>query len=84
MQSPASGEILRVVTDQYRREEPPPLRMLLSVGKRNDNTDAGRSFHAVLQDKGYRVTYREVPQGHHWNNWGPLLPDVLVTFFGRP
>jgi enterochelin esterase-like enzyme len=84
MQSPASGEMLRVVTDQYRRNDRLPLRMFLSVGTRNDNTDAGRSFHAVLQDKGYPVTYREVPQGHHWNNWGPLLPDVLVTFFGRP
>jgi enterochelin esterase-like enzyme len=83
MQSPASGEMLRVVTDQYRREARLPLRMYLSVGTRDDNTDAGRSFHAALRDKGYSVTYREVPEGHNWNNWGPLLPDVLVAFFGR-
>ena len=36
-----------------------------------------------LVDKGYDVTYREVPFGHDWNNWRPLLPEVLVTFLGR-
>lgn len=56
MQSPASGEMLRVVGEQYRR---------------------------ILEDKGYPVTYLEVPQGHNWNNWGPLLPEVLAAFFGR-
>lgn len=84
MQSPASGEMLRVVTDQYRREERLPLRMFLSIGTRNDNTDAGRRFRAVLDEKGYPLTFREVPQGHNWNNWGPLLPDLLATFYGRP
>lgn len=83
MQSPASGEMLRIVTDQYRREDRLPLRMFLSIGTRNDNTDAGRRFREVLEEKGYPVTFREVPQGHNWNNWGPLLPDVLVTFYGQ-
>lgn len=84
MQSPASGAMLRLVADEYRRNERLPLRMLLSVGTRNDNTDDGRRFRRVLEDKGYPLVYFEVSQGHNWNNWGPLLPDLLVTFFGRP
>lgn len=83
MQSPASGQMLRVVGEEYRRDERLPLRMFLSVGTRRDNTDEGRRFHHLLVDKGYEVTYREVPFGHDWNNWRPLLPDVLATFLGR-
>jgi enterochelin esterase-like enzyme len=84
MQSPASGEMLRIVADEYRRNERLPLRMFLSVGTRNDNTDDGRRFRRILEDKGYPLTYSEVSQGHNWNNWGPLLPEVLATFYGRP
>jgi len=83
MQSPASGEMLRIVADEYRRNERLPLRMFLSVGTRNDNTDDGRRFRRVLEDKGYPLTYFEVSQGHNWNNWGPLLPELLATFYGR-
>jgi len=82
IQSPASADMLRIVGEQYRREERLPLRMFLSVGTRNDNTDAGRRFRRILEDKGYPVTYVEVAQGHNWNNWRPLLPQVLETFFG--
>ena len=82
MQSPASGEMLRIVADEYRRNERLPLRMFLSVGTRNDNTDDGRRFRRVLEDKGYPLTYFEVSKGHNWNNWGPLLPEVLATFYG--
>lgn len=83
MQSPASGEMLRIVADEYRRNDRLPLRMFLSVGTRNDNTDDGRRFRRVLEDKGYPLTYFEVSQGHNWNNWGPLLPEVLAAFYGR-
>jgi len=83
MQSPASGEMLRIVADEYRRNDRLPLRIFLSVGTRNDNTDDGRRFRRTLEDKGYPVTYFEVSQGHNWNNWGPLLPEVLLTFYGR-
>jgi enterochelin esterase-like enzyme len=82
MQSPASGAMLDIVGDQYRAEERLPLRIFLSIGTRNDNTEAGRAFHRILQEKGYPVTFREVPYGHNWSNWRPLLPDVLATFFG--
>ena len=83
MQSPASGEMLDAVGDVYRREDRLPLRMYLSFGTRQDNTDAGRRFRRTLEDKGYAVTFHEVPYGHNWSNWRPLLPGVLETFFGR-
>ena len=30
---------------------------------------------------GIRSAYHEVNEGHDWDNWGPLLDDVLHTFF---
>jgi enterochelin esterase-like enzyme len=81
LQSPASDRHLRIVADRYRAEERQPLRIFLSVGKRNDNGREVRRFRGILEEKGYAVTFREVPFGHDWRNWGPLLDDVLETFF---
>jgi enterochelin esterase-like enzyme len=63
-----------------RRIEP---LVAVFVDMRYDNTDDGRRFRRVLEARGYTLTCREAPFGHDWNNWGPLLPEVLETFFGQ-
>lgn len=84
MQSPASGDHVDVVRDLYEQRELLPLRMFLSVGTRNDNTRAVKRFKRTLEDKGYDLTFIKVQEGHNWENWGPLLDDVLLTFFAQP
>ena len=81
MQSPASGAHLDVVRELYSKSPRLPLEMFLSVGTENDNLKAVTRFRHVLEDKGYDLTYRKVRRGHDWRNWGPLLDDVLLTFF---
>tara|TARA_R110002096_G_scaffold154_19_gene866 strand:+ start:7083 stop:7862 length:780 start_codon:yes stop_codon:yes gene_type:complete len=81
MQSPASAKHVDVVRDLYEEREALPLKMFLSVGTMNDNQAAVKQFRRVLKRKGYDLTYRTVREGHNWKNWGPLLDDVLVTFF---
>jgi len=83
MQSPASGDHLEIVRDLYEEREPLPLRMFLSVGSRNDNTGAVKRFKKTLERKGYDLTYIKVTGEHNWQNWTPLLDDVLVTFFTK-
>jgi enterochelin esterase-like enzyme len=83
MQSPASDKHLKVVGEVYKDTKYSPVKIFLSVGTRNDNTAAGRKFHRILTKKGYDVTYVEVPFGHSWNNWRPLLDDVLIWFAGE-
>lgn len=83
MQSPASGQHLEVVRDLYEKSEPLPLKMFLSVGSRNDNTGAVKQFKKTLESKGYDLTYIKVTGEHNWQNWAPLLDDVLVTFFAK-
>jgi len=81
MQSPAGGEHVDIVRDLYAKRAALPLKMFLSVGTKNDNLDAVKRFRRVLKKKGYDLTYTVVHEGHDWRNWGPLLDDVLVTFF---
>lgn len=81
MQSPASNKHVDVLSQQYADKEKMDLKIFFSAGTRRDNTRSARKFHEVLEQKGYDVTYIEVPQGHDWSNWKPLLDDVLLTFF---
>jgi enterochelin esterase-like enzyme len=83
MQSPASDSHLDIVRELYEKREALPLKMFLSVGTKNDNLAAAKRFKRVLENKGYDLTYKTVREGHNWRNWGPLLDDVLVTFFSR-
>jgi len=81
MQSPASGDHVDVVRQLYEEKDALPLKMFLSVGTKNDNIASVKRFKRVLDNKGYDLTYATVREGHDWQNWGPLLDDVLVTFF---
>ncbi len=81
MQSPASAEHVDVVRQLYEEREALPLKMFLSAGTKNDNLTSVKRFGRVLENKGYDLTYITVRKGHDWENWGPLLDDVLATFF---
>ncbi len=81
MQSPANEEHLKVVGDLYEQAETLPLKMFLSVGSKNDNTRAVKRFNRILEDKAYELTFIKVRGEHNWQNWAPLLDDVLRTFF---
>lgn len=83
MQSPASADHLKVLGKLYLTAPIRPLKIFLSAGTHNDNTAAIRRLHLQLVKQGYPVTYREVPFGHEWANWSPLIEDLLQTFIGN-
>ena len=83
MQSPANTAMVEELRYQYMLQDSLPLKMFLSVGTEKDNTQAGRQFMQTLKFQEYDLTYREVDEGHDWANWGPLLDDVLYTFYSR-
>lgn len=84
MHSPASGNHVEVVRELYEQKEKLPLKIFLSVGTRNDNTNAVKKFKDTLEDKGYDLTFLKVKGEHNWENWGRLIDDVLLTFFAMP
>jgi enterochelin esterase-like enzyme len=82
MQSPANHPIPLLLAT-YEEMPSLPLRVFLSTGVPDDNTEANREFHKVLERKGYAMEYREVYAGHNWDNWGPLIDDVLLYLYGQ-
>jgi enterochelin esterase-like enzyme len=81
MQSPANHPVPNLLP-VYEALPTLPLKVFLSTGVPDDNTQANRRFHAVLQDKNYDMKYVEVREGHNWDNWGSLLDDVLKYYYG--
>ena len=81
MLSPANHPVKELLP-AYEEAPQLPLKIFLSTGTPNDNTQANRAFHALLQEKGYSMKYVETRQGHNWDNWRPLIDDVLLYFYG--
>jgi enterochelin esterase family protein len=61
----------------------PALTIWQDVGLYEWLITANRSFNALLVEKGYNVTYREFAAGHNYTAWRDMLPEALVTTFGR-
>ncbi len=80
MHSPANHPVPNLVPG-YEKAPLLPLKFFLSTGEPWDNTQANRRFRNVLRDKGYPLKYIEVPKGHDWDNWKPLMDDVLRYFY---
>lgn len=59
-----------------------PIDIFLSTGTVYDKARDTRRFKGILEKKGYDFKYMEVPEGHNWKNWKPLLDDVLLYFYG--
>ncbi|WP_262693368.1 alpha/beta hydrolase [Kordiimonas aquimaris] len=80
MQSPATHPVPKLF-DVYQSEDTRPIKIFFSTGTKNDNAGASRRFRTVLKEKGYEMMYKEVPYGHNWRNWKPLLDDILLYYF---
>lgn len=82
IQSPATHPIPSL-HQQYQESPRLPLKIFLSSGTYSDNEDKTRRFKRVLELKGYDFEYIEVPHAHTWENWKPLLDDVLTYYFRK-
>lgn len=80
MHSPANHAVPNLLPG-YEEAPTLPLKMFLSTGAPNDNTISNRRFRTLLKGKGYSLKYIEVSEGHNWDNWKPLIDDVLLYFY---
>jgi len=80
LQSPAMHPVRSLFAD-YEKAPKRDLKILLTSGTRSDNEARTRRFRQILEKKGYNIFYKEVPFGHNWDNWKPLLKDVLLYFY---
>ncbi|MCP4459288.1 MAG: esterase family protein [Cytophagales bacterium] len=81
IQSPALHPVPGI-HDMYSNQGRLPLKIFLSTGTVNDTAEHARKLKKTLDTKGYQLKYIEVPEGHNWQNWKPLLDDALIYFFG--
>ncbi|MEP4093675.1 alpha/beta hydrolase-fold protein [Reichenbachiella sp.] len=70
------------IYDDFTKADQLPVDIFLSTGTVNDKAGATRRLKAILDRKGYQLEYVEVPEGHNWRNWKPMLDDILVYFYG--
>lgn len=82
IQSPAPHPCPSIY-DDFKNAPKLPLNIFLSTGTVNDKASASRRLKSVLDEKGYDFTYLEVAEGHNWRNWGSMLDDVLISFYGK-
>ena len=81
MHSPANHPVKELLP-AYEKVPLMPLRIFFSTGTLNDNTQDNRRFRDILRNKGYEMRYKEVREGHNWDNWRPLVDDALLYLFG--
>lgn len=80
MHSPANHPVPGLLPG-YEKAPTLPLKIFLSTGEPYDNTNSNRRFRTLLRKKGYDLKYIEVSEGHNWDNWKPLIDDVLLYFY---
>lgn len=81
MQSPATHPV-RYLHQAYQDSTRLPINIFLSSGDHKDNESRTRQLRDILQEKKYPLKYIEVPFAHNWDNWKPLLDDLLLYFYG--
>ena len=82
IQSPALHPVPEIY-DLYSSQYKLPLKVFLSTGTVDDKEYDARKLKEVFDDKGYKIKYIEVEEGHDWRNWKPLQDDALIYFFGN-
>ena len=80
MQSPAMHPVPYIFS-AYQDSTRLPIKVFLSSGTHNDNEGRTRRLKRILESKDYAMSYIEVPHGHNWANWKPLIDDVLLYYF---
>lgn len=81
MQSPAMHPV-RTIHDQYKNAQNLDIKVFLTSGTESDNEVATRRLRDVLEAKEFEMQYHEVPFGHNWKNWRPLLDEFLLFYYG--
>ncbi|MEO1654714.1 MAG: alpha/beta hydrolase-fold protein [Bacteroidota bacterium] len=82
IQSPSTHPFPEIY-EMYEKSERLPIRIFLSTGTKNDTQSDALKFKQILEEKNYPFEYKEVAAGHNWDNWKPLLDDILLFFYAR-
>jgi enterochelin esterase family protein len=60
-----------------------PVRIFLSGGLPDWDVGNLGTLAAALEQRGYAIEFREVREGHTWDQWRGLSDEMLEFFYGR-
>lgn len=83
VQSPSFWYQKEVMIKHYEKIRKLPLRWYMHTGTVNDAEVESRKMLAVLQDKGYDITYRETIESHNWGNWRNKYSEIVRWFVSK-
>ena len=69
--------IHQMVAETHRR----PLRIWMDVGRLESLLGSNQRMAALLEERGYDVSYQEFGGGHNYPSWRNDLPDGLEALF---
>jgi enterochelin esterase family protein len=81
---PVFDPVVSFVNEFRKSPGLPAQQLFLSCGIYESLIYENRSLLAFLQDKRMQVRYREVYDGHNWENWRDRLQDALSWLFPGP
>ena len=67
--------------DLVRHQHAHNIKIWMDVGRMDELLEDNRKMSALLQDKGYQVTYREFSGGHNYTAWRDDLWRGLEELF---
>lgn len=60
-----------------------PALYWIAIGDKDFLYQANCDYRKMLDDKGYKYTYRESPDGHIWKNWRIYLTEFVPQLFKK-
>lgn len=72
-----------VMEELVRYLPPPKIRIWMDAGKFEPLLEGNRQMYALLQERGYPVTYREYSGGHNFTCWRNDLGKGLETLLAE-
>lgn len=66
-----------------RQFEKKPALYWIAIGDKDFLYQANKDYRKLLDDKGYKYTYYETPEGHIWKNWRIYLTEFAPQLFKK-
>lgn len=60
-----------------------PALYWIGIGNKDFLYNANKDYRKLLDDKGYKYTYFETPDGHIWKNWRIYLTEFVPLLFKK-
>lgn len=78
VKSPIYDNLESKLATQFSKK---PALYWIGIGNTDFLYEANKQYRGLLDDKGYKYTYYETPEGHIWKNWRIYLTEFVPLLF---